>query len=249
MVIAGITCYANRWPKPDTKLALEWTKTDPVRWRATNRPASNDQYFADIEIWDSATVVNALYSALKDPAQYGQITVNLGSGDERYIFGADVTCTIATVMTYGTPTEAGSFKMFSFKLRLKALNPTFTGTAEWPTEMYAQAGWTAGQSWELNKLSSYNNTMTYQNNNAGEGIFEGHFLLFTAGMAKARRNIATIRGQQTTFPEVGIGNPFGATLPGFSTALVRIIEWEDLGRLNYAMWGLRIKLGYDGAAS
>ncbi len=246
MVIAGVTCYPNRWPKPDTKLALEWTRTDPVRWRCTNRPASNDQYFADIEIWDTEAVVNALYTALKSPTNYGNIAVTLGTGDEQYIFGADVTCTTATVMDYGTPTEAGSFKMFSFKLRLKALNPTLTGTPEWPDEMYAQAGWQAGQTWELSKLSSFDNTMTYQNNNAGEGIFEGMFLLFTAGMAKARRNIATIRGQQTSFPEVGISNPFGATLPGFSGSLVRIIEWEDMGRLNYSMWGLRIKLAYDG---
>ncbi len=249
MVIAGITCYANRWPKPDTRLALEWTKTDPVRWRATNRPASNDQYFADIEIWDTETVVNALYTALKNPANYGAVTVNLGTGDEQYIFGADVTCTQATVDNYGTPTEAGSFKMFSFKLRLKALNPSFTGTAEWPDEMYAQAGWKAGQSWELSKLTSFNNTMTYQNNNSGEGVFEGLFLLLTDGMRKARRNIATIRGQQTTFPEVGIDNPFGATLPSFTGSYVRIIEWEDLGRLNYSLWGLRIKLSYDGLSS
>lgn len=246
MIIAGITCYPNRWPKPDTRLALEWTKTEPIRWRATTRPASNDQYFSDIEIWDTEDVISALFTTLKDAANLGAITVDLGMGDERYIFGADTLCTSVTVVSYGLPKEAGSFKMFSLSLRLKALSPSFSGTAQWPTLFYAQPGWTAGSTFELSKLSSFNNTMAYQNKGGEEGVFECNFLTFTQGAREARRNIATVRGTQTTFPEVGIDNPFGPTLPGFSNAYVRIVDWKDLGRQDYLLWGLWIKLAYDG---
>lgn len=246
MVIAGVTCYPNRWPKPDTRLALEWTKTDPIRYRATTRPPSNDQYFSDIEIWDTEAVINSLFTALKDPLNLGAITVNLGSGDERYIFGADTLCTSVTVVTYGLPKEAGSFKMFSLSLRLKALNPTFSGTAQWPALFYAQPAWVAGSTFELSKLSSFNNSMTYQNKKAEEGIFECTFLTFTQGIREARRKIAAVRGAQTTFPDVGINNPFGTTLPGFDASYVRIVDWKDLGRQDYLMWGLWLKLAYDG---
>ncbi len=247
MVIAGVTCYPNRWPRPDTKVAMEWTRTDVIRYRATVRPQSNDAYFSDIEIWDTQAKVDELFTALKDPANLGAVTIDLGNEDERFIFGADVLCTSATVMEYGMPREAGSYKMFSLSLRLKALSPTFVGTAAWPDEFYAQPGWTAGATFGLEKLSSYDNTMTYQNSNNEEGIYEGQFLLFTDGMQNLRRQLITVvRGSSVQFPYFGVTNVFGPTLPFNESTRVRVVDWKDMGRQNYELWGISIKLAYDG---
>ncbi len=249
MVIAGVTCYPNRWPKPDTRLALEWTRTSPIRWRCTERPESNDQYFSDIEVWDTQAVIDALFTALKSPSNLGSIAVTLGTGDEQYIFGADVTCTTATVVEYGMPKEAGSFKMFSLSLRLKALSPTFSGTPALPSVLYAQGGWTAGSSFEISKVSSYNNSMSYQNKGGTEGLFECGFLMETGDMRNTRRYITdTVRGTRIIFPDIGVENPFGPTLPGFPDVYVRVVDWKDYGRLNYVQWGLGLKLAYDGNA-
>ncbi len=249
MIIAGVTCYPNRWPRPDTRLALEWTRTTPIRWRATQRPQSNDQYYSDIEIWDTYDVVNTLYAALKDAANLGAISVTLGTGDEQYIFGADVTCTTATVTEYGMPKEAGSFKMFSLPLRLKALAPTFSGTPEWPSVLYALPGWKAGATVEVSKLSSFDNTMTYTSKGATEGLFECEFDMDTASIRKMRRYLtATVRGGRVIFPDIGVSSPFGPTLPGFTAAYVRVVEWKDMGRVNYLRWRFGIKLAYDGVA-
>lgn len=248
MVIAGVTCYPNRWPRPRTTLAVKWTTLHKGLWRATARPASNDQYEADIEIWDSQAVVDALYTALKE--NVGAMTVSLGTGDEQYIFGADVTCTSATVVQYGTPREAGSFKMFSLPLRLKALNPTFTGSgAAWPDVIWTQGSWLAGSSFEIAKVISQNNNVVYQDLHETEGIFEAEFLFKTEQMRQVRRRVATLRGAQTTFPDIGVEYPFGTTLSGFTGCYVRVIGFEDYGRINYLLWRCRLKLAYDGQTS
>lgn len=248
MVIAGITCYANRWPRPDTRLAVEWTKVHGIRWRATARPASNDSYEADLEIWDTAEVVNALYTVLKE--NLGQLTVSLGTGDEQYLFGADVTCTLATVMGYGEPREAGSFKMFALPLKMKALNPSFTGSgAAWPSVLWTQGGWSAGSTFEVSKPVSQNNAVVYQDKHETEGIWSGEFVFFIAGQRIMRRRMAALRGAQTTFPDIGVENPFGATLPGFTDSYVRAVEFRDMGRFNYLLWRCWLKLAYDGPTS
>lgn len=246
MQIAGVTCYAQPFPKPLTSLAVVWNTVHGDRWRATAHPPDNDVYEADVEIWDAEAVIDSLYTALK--ANMGTMTVSLGTDDERFIFGADVLCTTATVAQYGEVSEAGSFKMFSLPLRLRAVAKTFTGDAEWPTVLRVQGGWKGGSSFGVVKNFSQDGTPSYSQTQAMEGIFEGEFLAFTSEMQKIRRNVATLRGAQTTFPDIGVSNPFGTTLPDFSGSYVRVIDLEDMGREDYAFWRCRIKLAYDGEA-
>lgn len=248
MIIAGVTCYANRWPRPRTSLALEWISLHKGLWRATARPASNDSYESIIEIWDSEAVLNTLWTALK--TNLGALSVTLDA-EEQLFFGADVQgVTSVTVMEYGNIREAGSFKMFSLPLTLKALNPSFTGDgADWPETIWTQGGWTSGSSFEVSKLVSQNNALVYQDKHETEGVWSGEFLFYTEGIQMMRRKIATLRGAQTTFPDIGVSNPFGTNLPGFDGSYVRVIEFEDLGRVNYKLWRCRIKLAFDGNAS
>ncbi len=251
MILAGVTCYPTLFPKPNTVPALDWSQLESGRWRCTARSASADQYFSDLTIYDDQPVIEALWLALKDPTNRGSMTVNLGTGGQKIIFGAEVTCTTAAVVNYGVPIEqafTGLEKaMYSLKLTLRAIDPTLSGTGEWPDVLRVQKGWKTGSTFEINKLPSINGTMTYNDSRSDTPYFEGEFLQTTAEMVNIRRFIFSVnRGAQFVFPEIGIPIPFGADLPGFSGSFVRLIVFEDMGPEEFVFSRCKIGLSFDG---
>ncbi len=253
MIIAGVTAYAELYPKPRAIPAIDWLQLDSGAWRPTVRGIEADQYFADLSIYDNSPVIEALWNALKNPSNRGQISLTFSNTLEAMIWGADVLCTTATVWKYGVPVAAGftglNTAMYRLSLSLRAISPSFTGTGAWPAVMRVQS-WKTGSSFDLSKIASFSGSISYPDHRGDTPYFEGEFRALTEEMKQVRRFIYGVnRGAQTTFPDIGVPYPFGPDLGGFTDSYVRVIYFEDLGQDGFETWRFKLGLSYDGQTS
>lgn len=241
MIWEGETVYTLWGYQPKTDLALLWQTLANGDWKATDRGSVEDVYEASMVFKGPRDELEALETDVLD-AFRTQYNITCGEGEE--IFGADVDYTnplLVTVVDYGK-IEQISFKMWTMPLRLRLLEKVFKSTTPDFTKLRL-ASWRSqqGSEFDINKQFTYDNYAVYTDHNTEPGIFSAAFTQKLNEMSAIRRYIAvTARGGDIPFPTIGgVSTPFGSRM-GAGPFTARIIDWEDLGRVNYLEWGLKL---------
>jgi hypothetical protein len=224
--------------KPVTSLAIKWRQALNGNWKGTDRGSSADIYEAEIQLYGKESVIDNFIDEIQANRAADSHVLTLSSfADTEYIFGEDVDHSgsiSATIVKFGSRKQA-TWKGWALDLKLRAISPSFTGSATFPTLEYLDVGPDADRNWTVNKFDSYIGTFSYQDHNRDSGIFNGVFLLSASDMRDMRRYIATQRtGDFLLTDDFGFGDPFGSRSSGAYPYNCKLIEWEDLG-----LWGVQ----------
>ena len=221
--------------RPETTLALTWSKCSDGSWVAADRGSTSDTYEARINVYGHQSDMNNLVDALQQNrvAQSHELTLSWFHDDE-HIFGEDVdhSGTIsATVLDFGTITQ-GSWGGYGLSMKLRALSPSLVGTATLPTLQYMDFGYSADSSVSVNKQDYWAGSYTYADSLADAGLFVGTFKLASADMRNLRAYLRTVRGASFSVAAIaGVKYPWGPRR-GAWPITCRCTEWKDSG-----MWG------------
>lgn len=247
MVIEGYTVRALYGYKPNTIPALKWIKRSNGYWAARDYGVTQDRYETEIEIQDTYANLKDFVAMLK--ANREDLSITLGTGEE--IFGADVIATSCTVKEFDL-FKRDSFKVYSLGMKIRALGPTFTGSADF-TVLHPQDQYTSDTFVSVFKQDSYTGSFSYADRGIDTGVFKVQFRQNTAEMRSIRRFLMTeIRGGAVTVPDfsgitdlsTGKTYAFG---PGETEGPFRakIVNWRELGRRNFQDWILEIEFLQD----
>jgi hypothetical protein len=207
--------------------------------KAIDRGAASDIYESLVTIYGTETYVKSITDEIETARQAGTnsfVIDQIIAGQE--LFGADidyssgVTCTIADSMPFQVQ---GSLKGFGVKLRLRAVSPTFTGSASIPT-LYPLVGYTSGVADTLNRYDTYDGTWVYADRRTDAGEFTANYEFDTADMKALRRYIATQRGGDYTISALqGVQYPFGFRTNS-APYTCKIIRFIDRGMIYPGWW-------------
>jgi hypothetical protein len=227
---------------PDTKWSVKWHQLSSGNWRGSDRGAGEDVYESNVTFAGSRADLVALETVLDDNRNLFDATFEEGE----QIFGADVDYDDSmqvTVVSYGKISQLAFDKWgMSLKLRLRipSLITTFGSLdclrlSSFVSSQYSEFG--------INKIFTYDGEAIFTDTDSDPGFFEGEFTQTTFEMKQIRRYIlSNLRnGVATPFPSFGgITTPFGSR-EGTGPFDFRIIDWQDLGRVNLCDWKIRIK--------
>lgn len=236
--------------KPITTLAFKWNELQSGNYFAVDRGVAEDTYEADINVYGKESEINELLEAIEENRtaninQHYFYFYDLIENGEMF-FGADVDTTqnvdgydnaIKVTVMQLEKRYMGSFKGFGVKMRVRALEPSFTGRIELPT-LYPLVGYTGDKTYTVTKQDTYDGTMNYTDKRSDAGIFTGTFRFNTTDMRNIRRYVAYYRGENIYTPTLkGVGRMFGNR---WSSATCKILEFEDNGMIDPKWWTCKI---------
>jgi len=249
----GITPFTAKistgW-KPDTKLALKWTRKTDDNYFAVDRGQSGDVYESTIRIYGKETAsgvfqgVNDFLDELEANRQAGsnQITMANFADPSEHIFGEnlDYSGSLNVAILDIGEREQISLKGWAVKLKVRCLSPTFTGSPALPSLQYLDIGYKADSVITLTKHDTYNGSFSYADMDADYGVFKGNFLFSLANMKAIRQYLRMTnaqggkRGETISISAInGVSYPFGNRRASGYPYNVKIIDFEDMG-----LWGL-----------
>lgn len=228
-----------------TKLSMKWREIASKKWVATDRGTTSDIYGAAISVYGKEAAIDELIDALQDNRAADSHILSLSDFfSTENIFGVDVDHSgsiSATVISFPERKQK-TFKGWGVDLRLRALSPSFTGSASFPTLNGLDFGVTAKRTWNVNKFDDYSGNYSYQDRVYDSGIFEGVFTLTEANMKSLRRYIASNRtGDYVLQDTFGVAEPFGPRSTAGYPYNVKLIDWEDMGMFGLKWWKIRLK--------
>lgn len=243
MLISGtdITPFtANIKPnfRPDTRFALKWQKTKGKgNWKATDRTAASDIYGGEMRLYGTETEINLFITELEANRAGGSNVISLSSftGTDK-IFGCDVdySGTIDATVLEWSERRQNTWKGFTITVKIRALSPSFTGSAAFPDLNCLEIGYIGDANRTIKKVDSYNGAFSYSDMKTDTGTFRGVFLFTEAEMIGLRRYIATTRGGNVTISNIGgVAFPFGPRRASGYPYSAKITNFKDLG-----MWGV-----------
>jgi len=243
----GISEIINVLPdfKRETRLAISWEQAADGNWVAVDRGAAYDVYEATISIYGTETYINTTLSEIEaNRAAASNVVALTEFGTDETIFGDDIDYTsVSATFLSARRRRQGTWKGWGAELRLRALAPTFSGTASFPTLRWCDVGIDGDGDLTINKIDSYTGIYDYLDHSADYGTFTGVFTLSRADTKSLRRYIATRRTLDFELANTfGISYPFGIRSAGTYPYTCKLIGWEDLGP-----WGIqwnRIRLKF-----
>ena len=227
--------------KPETQLAMTWIKLASGNYACTDRGYGSDKYEVGIEFYSTEDVINNIQNLLYSNrfATSGASQITLSSiNDTEHIFGEDLDYTgtvTANIMAIEKRSQ-GSWKGFGLAVKLAAVSPSFiVGDGAFPTLRFVNFGYDANAGWAVRHYMSYSNSTFFNPDHQSDtGEFTGTFTMTAIEMAQIRRYIAKQRGSTIVLPDIsGVQNPFGHMSTSYPYD-VKIINFEDLGRLSVA---------------
>jgi len=227
---------------PKTLLAVDWVTTQNGNYHAVDRTASADVFESEFRIYGKESYIDGVLDALETYRDAFVPLTDFSSTES--IFGADVdvTGTVNTWFKEIGKKEQGRFKGFRCTFRVKALTPSFVGTASLPALQYLDFGYSNDATRTLMGNDTYNGTTSYYDLEYDAGIFEGTFLFSTANMQKIRRYLAGLRGSTFSLTGInGVTEPFGSRRGGSYPYNAKIIGFEDLGMMGLEHWKMKLK--------
>ena len=249
MIWDGFNVFTLWGYVPDTKMAIKWGQRADTNWRGCDRGDLEDKYLSNVvfqgpeaELIDLETVLNNNRTSF---------LINLNSGEE--IFGADLDYSgdLTVIVTDYGKIRKTDFKIFEMALTLRVLNPVFLSTTPDFTKLRkASHSDTRETKFELTKLFTYDNDAfvvdRLSNDGKEAGIYTAVFEQTREEMAAIRRYLTiTARANKIVFPTFdNLTYPWG-TRAGTGPFNCRIIDWRDLGRIDFCDWKLSITFARD----
>jgi hypothetical protein len=246
---SGITPFVAK-TKTDfrisTGLAIRWFQLSDGNWTFTDRGATVDTYETQMRLYGIKGPIEQFISEIEANRAAGsnQINISLCSENEK-VFGADVVYNSITATVLDTlVAEQNRLKSWSVQISLRAIAPTFTGTATFPTLKYLNVGYKGSvEDWTIRKVNTYNGVYSYQDHLADSGVFEGTFQFTDTELRNLRRYMAVNRGATVTISEIcGVTNPFGVTRPGYPIN-VKILDLTGEEQRGIGNWYATLRLG------
>lgn len=245
MLINGIEIKINEY-KPDPDLALKYFKTLSGKYKSIDRGQEEDKYSSNITLKGDTDNIYALLDEIKiNRVNDNHLLTLTEVEDNAKIFGLniDYTATLtATVINYSF-TKQRMLNSQEINLTLRGVDFSFTSSSYLPDLRHLEYGYSAGNTFTVDKPYTYNNSFTYQDMDSDQAIFEGIFK-FNLTDAKALLNyIRTQRGNNYTITDIfGVDYPFGKNYSDGYPYTAKLIDWEDLGFIG--LNGYRIKLKF-----
>jgi hypothetical protein len=230
-----------------TQLAIKWAQAADGQWWYTDRGSLTDIYETECRIYGLKGDVERFVSQINANRLAGsnQVTLDYFASNEM-IFGADVVYTSSITATVLGDMMVMQTKLKSFytTLRMRAISPTFYGTAAMPTLRYVNIGYNANiQKWTIAKLDTYTGVYSYQDSQADIGIFTGVFQFTDAQLRNLRRYMAVNRGQDTNISNTfGVDHPFGPLSTSTYTMSVKLLELSNEEQRGIGNWYAQLKM-------
>lgn len=245
----GITTYRARIKpgfKVNTVLSLNWIQTSDGNFKCTDRGSTVDYYEAEIDLIAKEEEINQFVSAVYNNRFYDSNHFSMsGFESTEHVFGEDVDhsgaidVTVLEVSNISQP----SWKVRSVTAKVRALSPSFVGTASLPVLRCLDIGYNVNIENTNVKYDSYTGAFTYLDREADVGLFEGVFTLSIEDMRSIRRYLTIERGGDIIIPAIhGVEYPFGPYRSSTYPITVKVIEWKDLGMWGVNDWKLKLVL-------
>lgn len=221
--------------KVDTKLALKWAQCSNGNWVAIDRSSSSDTYETEITVAGKQGTVETFLDAIEDNRLTGATGPNVlalsGFEATEHIFGEDVdhTALSATVLDIGD-VQQRSWQVYAVSVRLRAVSPSFTGSAILPAFNNVQVGFARALDMSINKLDTYYGVYAYEDHRSDTGQINVSLNLPIVDARNLRRYIATRRGENYTIANLaGVTHPWGITRPTTYPITAKLVDWADAG--------------------
>lgn len=243
MIWEGSTVYTPWKYKPVTKPAIQWLQKSDGNWSGVDRGTAQDVYESQIVFKGPTSELLTLETVLA--ANREDMDITCSTGEE--IFGAEIDYSSAisvAVVDYGKITRT-NFALNSMPLRLRLVEtPSIVSTAASLSSLrLSNWKWSPNSEFDLIKIFSYDGTPTYLDGETDPGIFKAKFRQTQTEMEAIRRYLMETARTNTIssfdFSGFGVSRPFGQRNAA-STFNVKIISWQDMGRINYCDWELSI---------
>lgn len=235
----------------ETQWDLEWFQVSNGDYHAIDRGASGDYYGASITTFGTETYINNIITQLESNRQSDGILYMSGFAGNEHIFGEDVDHTLVSgyVVGYGVRTQ-NSFKGYSFSLDIRALSPSFTGSAslpDWTSAcVFHSPKIKAYSSWSVNNYDTYYSDVQLYDKRTDTGTFKGTFRLSLTELRDLRRWYATNRDTSFSITSLnGVTYMFG-NREGTGPWTVKLIDINEAGwfGLDYKLVELTIVRNY-----
>lgn len=225
--------------KPRTVQALSWSQKSNGKFTSSDRGTGEDYYLGTFRYTDTLANVYALEEqlVLNTSSLYG---ITLEEGEE--IFGAEVNTgfIFVTAEEWGI-VERTNYNYATIEITLKpeywsVSKVSVTGTLDNLVYGYQ---YTAGREVSNNSTVFLDRSGTSSSRAYDTYIFSSTFTLTHEEMQEVRTFIIDDnRGAAFTLPPLPVVEPFGPLVSEPHT--VKIVEWEDLGRINKEYWSIKI---------
>lgn len=232
--------------EPKTQYALTWAKSASGNWYASDRGAASDIYETTVAVhgleYKISNIMDAIEANRDNPSN--TVTLSYFNGVDDRIFGADLdyTSTVSATILKMEPMTQKSWKGFGTKLTLRALSPSFTGSATFPALLHQLRGYEADANYTVSKADSYTGGYYYHDEDYDAGEFSGTFMMTTAEITNLRRYAATQRGTSFTVTDIpGVLQPWGPRR-GTYNMTCKLKEVDDRGMRDKNYWTVKITL-------
>lgn len=238
MIWEAETVYTLWGYIPRTTPAVVWSKLADGNWAGADAGTARDIYMSDISFQGPADELETLEDALGDNRD--DISITCGVGEE--IFGAEIDYSAAidvAVVDYGKIKRV-NFGLYSMPLTLRLLSPSSSGAASLAALKFDGWSYEAGSEFDTIKHFAHDGTPYYLDAATDPGYFSARFRQSTAEMVAIRRYLlTTARTATVAFPSLAVTEPFGKRT-GSGPFTCKIIQWADVGRVNYIDWAIDI---------
>lgn len=244
MIWDGSTIYTVQNFKPETKWSVKWLKTSSGNFKGSDRGTSEDVFESSMKFRGTLADLTTLETELN--SNRNTFSATFGTGEE--IFGMDLDYSspyTVSVIQYGRIQKV-AFKVFEMPLKLRIISsPSFTGTAAITALRKASHSDQRESEYDITRVYTYDtdtfNFDHYSSSKQGAGIYRANFIQKNDEMKAIRRYLlTTARANSISMPSFDdMDYPFG-TVAGTGPFTVKIIEWNDGGRINPLEWNLSI---------
>lgn len=216
-----------------TRLAIKWKQMSSGNWRGMDRTSAEDKYEAEIGLYGNEAAISQWIDELeanRDSDTHTFLMDNFFSTEK--IFGENVDYSggiTVTVMSWARRRQ-GSWKGWGVSCRVRATSISLTGSSSFPALVFCEPGVDADSDRRINKLSTYDNTLSFHDHASDSGLFTGIFTLTIADSILLRNYIQNQRtGNFTLADTFGVIAPFGTRSANSYPFTTKLIAWEDLG--------------------
>lgn len=220
----------------DSKLAIKWFQLGDQNWIGTDRGSTEDIFEATVTTAGKESDISEIINDIEANRTASSGTPNVltlsNFSDTEHIFGEDIDHSInitATVVDID-PRKPSSFKGWGLGFRLRAINPSATGSAVFPTLDNFEYEYLADNELTIKKQDTYTSQFTYTDRDTDLGEFKGVFTFTQAETRDFRNYIRNTRTSPVALSSIpGVANFLGDRRGNGSSGFVYIKDYKDLG--------------------
>ncbi len=232
---------------PDTQPSYRFVKVSNGNWVSIDRGASEDIYLSKIYTYGTESEVNNIIQEIETNRSFesNYFTISNFNTIDDQIFGADIDYSGSinvTVLNFSKRKQK-NFKVFTIELTLQMITKpyVYSGSPSLPT-LKPEIGYTGTSLYTIKKSFSYDNSVTYLDQDNDTGILDINVKLNQVDMRAFRRYLlSTIRGGEMTISNLsGVSFPFGINRGGLPIK-VKVLKFKDT-LYNVNFWNVRLKM-------